>query len=179
MTSHDSRRALLKSILCEFSNNTKEWERLTMHSVGLSKYENLLNQYGIRDNIWNIVMQYTQIQFPKTQSSSVARSDMTCNTCDMCFGWLVWFGFNIRNQYNVVYQYQNSIMCSFCIIKNISGIYCTERDVENMIKLFVCDASGAYKKDSTESISDRLPNPFAEMIKWLGYGDFEKIQVID
>ena len=179
MTSYDSRRTLLKNILCDFGGNIKEWERLTMHSVGLSKYENLLNQYGVRDNIWNIVMEYTQIPFPKTQSGILFRNGTYCDTCNTCFGWLIWFELNIRNQYGKVYQYINSIMCDSCVTKNISGIYYTQKDVENMIRLFVRDAAGTYKKDSAASISDILPNPFGEMIKWLGYGDFEKIQVID
>lgn len=183
MSAHDSRKALFNNIILSIGGNKKEWEKLTMLSVGLSKYENLLSQYSINDNIWNIVIDYVQIAFPKYRKCKYSypkyhldTDDIYCDICEKIYGWLIMVYSTYSPETGNARYY--SIICDSCIIKNITGVRRKKDNIAKMIKLIVCDVSGTYSNNKLCYISDILPQTYSGILKWLGYGDFQSIRQV-
>lgn len=65
----------------EYKKNKKIWNDLMMETLGISN--NLLFDYGVFDCLWNIVLEYLEINIPKIKHGPYMFDIGICNICDL------------------------------------------------------------------------------------------------
>ena len=170
MTLEESRKTLFQKKLWNLEHSEKEWKKLIMESVGLSKYRNLLLSNGLSDPLWNIIMDYVQISPPKinriekTDYCSLRYDNIVkiCDLCDIKYDDLLFIAYSyIRDKYRDKYICYSSI-CKTCFYKNIPR----NNKINDML-----DYSHKYIKFSYKTSAT-----WHNMLVWLGFVDFDHIE---
>lgn len=161
MTSKQSREALFTRALIGLDYNIKEWKRLTMELVGLNRYQNLLSEYNICDPLWNIVMNYIQINVPSHHYTDSKYSDfkMICGICHIIHEQTS----SPRNiiMYNRISNIKYyTVICYSCILNESSD----RSNMKSILKYLETWRTQSKYEDISEWINTK---------RWLGCIDYE------
>ena len=140
----------------DFSDSYKKWNKLILKEIGI--LDNLLSDY-MNNNLWNIILDYLQIPFPKINiNENTANRDISIS-CKYCINYvktpdkLGYFNFRSYNHY--IY----CAICKSCLFDN----ECTDEN---------------FKKYCNKSINIRasmvkIRRQYSNMLLWLGLIDFD------
>jgi hypothetical protein len=170
MTLVDSRKALFNCELNLLSYDKKEWKKLTLVSIGISKYENLLLQFDVSDSLWNIVIDYISVDIPHHQHAriypgQIGYYDRTCMKCSKKSGQLIMMSSEINPSVRSDIKKYYTVVCYPCVYKIIPD----EINVMMMIKYLEC----YYNLKMS-----LLPSKWLNIITWLGCADYEYISLL-
>ena len=166
-----SRKSLFKKRLVTDITIEKEWYKLILNDIGLSKFINLLLKHKINDNIWNIIIEYVTPQFPVFMKcriisytgyyGDISDGAKVCYQCKDTSRSLI---ANTRLLHNSYY----SIMCAKCINNIASSSTKYRRNVHKLTTLY-------NKFTEISSLSPELRN----ILTWIGFIDFDYIHSSD
>lgn len=158
-------KLILNDSVCGISDEKeshyKEWNKLILKEIGI--LDNLLPDYLYND-LWNIILSYLQIPFPKTNINQnfigVAKYNIlaSCNYCANCVKTPDKFDyFNFRSSDHYLY----CAICKSCLFKN----ECVNKEFREY-----CDKR---IRISIKASMMQTRIHYSNMFLWLGLIDFD------